>query len=534
MTTCRSAWRLLDYLGVDYSGAVPNGKVVSASEYAEMREFSGSVRQRIARLPANSRQARAARQADELVAAIERKASPQDVAGDRRDARLGPAQGLSGRAGAAASAGPRPRRRAVQRRLARAATATRATRRPPMARAPRSAADRLRRPLPRRPAQPVRALPGHRPGASKARRWRASRTCRRRTDGTSPIYVSRFAYPRVAARSRASASGTATLRFAQRGSRSGGAERPHREGLAAQIGADRAAAVLAYLRANPAAVARLGLAPRACSRSGSSESLAAYQRGDRDEAKSLALVRLSRRVRAGRRRALRPRRAPCSAGSKRRWASCAAAIAQGRKRRPGAVADRRRSTATVRRRPKRRSRPTRASDRVDLRRRAHDPASRRARSAADRRRRCSPSCARATAPTWCGRVHYGWVERAGRRSRAPGGPRPTLISISGATRELTEGVRLDARRAGPAVRRHLDARQRPGRTNGSATSAARWTTRCRKGSAWFLFCLAFIAVYRELFETILFYAALSAEGSAAAVVAGAATGAVAAGDHRLR
>jgi high-affinity iron transporter len=48
-----------------------------------------------------------------------------------------------------------------------------------------------------------------------------------------------------------------------------------------------------------------------------------------------------------------------------------------------------------------------------------------------------------------------------------------------------------------------------------------------KGSAWFLFSLAFIAVYRELFETILFYAALSAEGSTGAVVAGAFAGAAA-------
>ena len=40
------AWRLLDYLAVDYPGAVKDGNVVSASEYAEMREFSASVRER--------------------------------------------------------------------------------------------------------------------------------------------------------------------------------------------------------------------------------------------------------------------------------------------------------------------------------------------------------------------------------------------------------------------------------------------------------------------------------------------------------
>ncbi len=49
-------------------------------------------------------------------------------------------------------------------------------------------------------------------------------------------------------------------------------------------------------------------------------------------------------------------------------------------------------------------------------------------------------------------------------------------------------------------------------------------------SAWFLFSLAFISVYREVFETILFYAALSNAGQGlwplAGLVAGAAVLAV--------
>jgi high-affinity iron transporter len=46
-------------------------------------------------------------------------------------------------------------------------------------------------------------------------------------------------------------------------------------------------------------------------------------------------------------------------------------------------------------------------------------------------------------------------------------------------------------------------------------------------SAWFLFFLAFIAVYREVFETILFYAAMAAQEHVEALVAGALTGVVA-------
>ena len=40
-------WRLLDYVAVDYREAVRDGTVVSAEEYAEMVEFSASVKERL-------------------------------------------------------------------------------------------------------------------------------------------------------------------------------------------------------------------------------------------------------------------------------------------------------------------------------------------------------------------------------------------------------------------------------------------------------------------------------------------------------
>jgi high-affinity iron transporter len=52
--SAQTAWRLLDYIAVDYTGAVQDGRVVSAAEYAEMEEFSGQVSERIAGLPATS------------------------------------------------------------------------------------------------------------------------------------------------------------------------------------------------------------------------------------------------------------------------------------------------------------------------------------------------------------------------------------------------------------------------------------------------------------------------------------------------
>ena len=47
----QTTWRLLDYIAVDYRGAVENGRVISPFEYAEMREFSASVTQRLGALP---------------------------------------------------------------------------------------------------------------------------------------------------------------------------------------------------------------------------------------------------------------------------------------------------------------------------------------------------------------------------------------------------------------------------------------------------------------------------------------------------
>ncbi len=47
----QTAWRLLDYVAVDYGGAVADGRIKSASEYAEMNEFAASVTARLQTLP---------------------------------------------------------------------------------------------------------------------------------------------------------------------------------------------------------------------------------------------------------------------------------------------------------------------------------------------------------------------------------------------------------------------------------------------------------------------------------------------------
>ncbi|MEO6032073.1 MAG: cytochrome c, partial [Burkholderiaceae bacterium] len=47
----RQLWQLLDYLAVDYGGAVHDGAVVSASEFAEMQEFTAAAQAQLAELP---------------------------------------------------------------------------------------------------------------------------------------------------------------------------------------------------------------------------------------------------------------------------------------------------------------------------------------------------------------------------------------------------------------------------------------------------------------------------------------------------
>ena len=76
----QTAWRLLDYMAVDYSGAVANGSVKSAAEYAEMNEFAAGVSTRLRALPATPERQSLIQRASQLQGVIARKGSPQEVA----------------------------------------------------------------------------------------------------------------------------------------------------------------------------------------------------------------------------------------------------------------------------------------------------------------------------------------------------------------------------------------------------------------------------------------------------------------------
>ncbi|HYI42329.1 MAG TPA: FTR1 family protein, partial [Sphingomicrobium sp.] len=118
-------------------------------------------------------------------------------------------------------------------------------------------------------------------------------------------------------------------------------------------------------------------------------------------------------------------------------------------------------------------------------------------------------------------VHGGWIAALA-AGVATWVVATYAIGISGASREITEGfgaiiaalvllsvgVWMHGKAQADEWRRYI---------------AEKMQGALSKGSAWFLFGLAFLVVYREAFETILFYAALWNEGNGGTILAGALT-----------
>jgi len=75
----RRIWQILDYLAVDYGGAVKDGAVISESEFAEMREFAKTSQSKLATLEPQPERDALVAEAGALSAAIEGKKSPEVV-----------------------------------------------------------------------------------------------------------------------------------------------------------------------------------------------------------------------------------------------------------------------------------------------------------------------------------------------------------------------------------------------------------------------------------------------------------------------
>ncbi|ELX08346.1 MULTISPECIES: cytochrome c/FTR1 family iron permease [Oxalobacteraceae] len=76
----KQIWQLLDYLAVDYGKAVQDGSVRSASEYAEMQEFARAAQVQLKELPSNASTPMLMKQADDLRVTIDQKAAAAAVA----------------------------------------------------------------------------------------------------------------------------------------------------------------------------------------------------------------------------------------------------------------------------------------------------------------------------------------------------------------------------------------------------------------------------------------------------------------------
>lgn len=76
----KQLWQLLDYVAVDYDGAVSDGAIIDEGEYAEMLDFTENASKQIKALPSHASQQQIADTIDELRAAVERKADGQEIA----------------------------------------------------------------------------------------------------------------------------------------------------------------------------------------------------------------------------------------------------------------------------------------------------------------------------------------------------------------------------------------------------------------------------------------------------------------------
>lgn len=506
----QTTWRLLDYIAVDYAGAVENGTIINEVEYAEMTEFSATVAERMTGLPPDPRRTALIAEAEALSDAIVAKSAPERVARDARrlaaellavypvplapqtvpDLARGAAlyaqncascHGISGDGNGSAAAGLDPPPIAFD-------DVVRARERSIFA-----LYQVIGQGLDGTAMQSFADLPAE-------DRWALA------------LYTGTFAFGNVEAGQRIWEN-DATIRARFRDLETLTQTTP--AALGREIGAEKANAVFAYLRAHPEAVAATSPGSLALARERLSASLSAYQAGERGRAGELALSAYLD--------GFEPLEGLLSTRDPDLMASIETAMANLR----SSIADG--------------DSAERIKQHVDV----IDSLF------AEAELVLAPDNASA-ASTFVGAftillreglealliviamiaflrkaersdltpyVHGGWIA-----ALLAGGATwlaaTFLIGISGASRELTEGFgSLFAALVLVSVGIWMHGK----------SQAGEWQRYIRKTmdkalsrrSAWFLFGLAFLVVYREVFETILFFAALWTQGNGGMILAGA-------------
>jgi high-affinity iron transporter len=511
----QTSWRLLDYIAVDYPGAVQGGRVVSEAEYKEMVEFAGSVRERIGALPANPAKARLTAETDRLQSAVRRKSAPGEVA------KLAHALAADLIAAYPVPLAPRtlpdPGRGAAlyaqncascHGSEGDAKTPIAATLDPP----PIAFADRGR--------ARERSLFGLYQVIDQGLEGTAMPSFGQLADADKwalAFRAGRFAYPPALARQgRLVWEGDEAIRRLVPDPAALTALTE--AALAQRIGADKAAAVTAFLRNQPSAIAPRAGSPLAIAREKLGRSLAAYEAGDRGSARELALAAYLDGFEP-----VEPMLSARDPGLMARvetaMGELRAAISGGRD--PAEVRERVAALDALFDQTERALAPEEGSDASTflgaftiLLREGLEALLIVVAMLAFLRKADRPEMVRP--------VHWGWIA-ALVAGFATWWAATHFLSVSGASRELTEGlgsvlaavillfvgIWMHGKAQADEWQRYI--KEKVGRA-------------LSRKSAWFLFLLAFIAVYREVFETILFFAALSAEGRIGALVGGAAAG----------
>ncbi len=514
----QTAWRLLDYIAVDYRGAVAGGRIVSAAEYAEMREFSASVSQRMAALPARPQRAALAAGARRLEAAIGGRAPPAEI---ERQARA--------LAAALLAAYPVPLAPAARPDLARGAALY--ARECASCHGAAGAADT--------PAAAALDPPPiafvDRGRARERSLFGLFQVIGQGLEGTAmqsfanlsvedrwalAFHVGRLAYPDpLAARGAGLWRNDPALRRRVPSIEALAGLTP--AALAGQVGEEKAAAVTAYLRSDPGALMPGEGAPTlAAARDLLDRSLAAYGRGARDQAAELALAAYLdgfEPVEA----VLRARDASLVGEVETAMGELRAAIGRG-----APAADVAAHVARLR--------ALFGRAEAALAPEAGSGTSTFLGALAILLREGLEALLIVVAMIGFLRkaerrdmlkyVHAGWVGALA-AGVATWWAASHLLTISGADRELTEGFgSLLAAAILLIVGVWMHGKAQAGAWQ--AYVRDRLDRALSRGSAWFLFTLAFIAVYREVFETIIFFAAMGGQGNEAALAGGVALSAV--------
>ena len=510
----KQIWQLLDYLAVDYGKAVQDGSVRSASEYAEMQEFAKAAQGQLKELPSSKSMPVLITQADDLRAAIEQKAAAAVVAKRARAF-----------ASALVTAYPVPMAPKRVPDLKRGAALFQA-----QCASCHGATGHSDGPLAAKLDPPPIVLADH--GRARDRSvFALQQIISHGVDGTAmpgfaqlaeddrwaiAYFASSLSYTDKERQAGAALWSTSTASRASVPSLSKLSELTEAT-LAAEVGEVNAAALLAYLRSAPAMAAASSMDTLPLAKEKLKESLAALQRGEAATASRLALSAYLdgfepvEPALAAKNKALFEEIETTMGGYRNAVVAGAVPRAQAIEARlQGLLTDAQAALAG-----------------------ANDPLSTFIGALTILLREGLEALLvvvamiaflkKADRSDVLPYVHAGWIAALA-AGGATWGVATYLVDLSGASREMTEGFSaIFAAVVLLSVGIWMHQKSLAGRWQ--AYVRDKLSSALNKSSALMLFTLAFVTVYREVFETVLFYAALWTEGNGTYMLAGLGSGA---------